>query len=228
MKDSYEVIADHFSKTRYRDWSEFAIFKDYIKSSDKVLDAGCGNGRLYDSLQELGISYLGVDISPKLIAIAQEKFPQVEFQVADMLNLPFPDQQFDVVLSIASLHHVPSKKLRQQQIREFSRVLKSNGYLIITVWNLWQKHYRSELFKYTRQKLFGQSKLDFGDIYWRWKNPQGEVLTRRYLHGFSRPELEKLVRQSGFKIIKSFYSKKGQTANKWTAYNLCLIAQKLI
>ena len=35
VKNSYEIIADHFSRTRYRDWSEFTIFKNYIKDGKK-------------------------------------------------------------------------------------------------------------------------------------------------------------------------------------------------
>ncbi|MFH1598585.1 MAG: class I SAM-dependent methyltransferase [Patescibacteria group bacterium] len=226
VKDNYETIADHFSQTRYRDWSEFAIFKKYIKSGDKVLDAGCGNGRLYDSLQGLGISYTGVDISPRLIRKAQGKYPKVKFKVGDILSLPLADQQFNVLLSVATLHHVPSTGYRGQVIKDFYRVLKPGGYLMITVWNLAQAKMNEQLRNLPADDIIRREAEEIKDVFRPWKNPQGEVLTKRYLHGFGQVELERLVSSEKFKIIESFYAKKGKKTDQKQAYNLCLIAQK--
>jgi len=226
VKDSYEIIADHFNQTRYRDWPEFAVFKKYIKSGDKVLDAGCGNGRLYDSLQELKIDYQGVDISSKLIKTARSKFPKAKFAVADILTLPFTDQQFDVLLSIATLQHIPSTKYRHQVIKGFYRVLKPAGHLMITVWNLAQDKMNRELNSLPPADVIKRETEQIKDVYRPWKNPEGQVLTKRYLHGFSRPELEQLVSSEKFKIVESFYAKKGAETEPKQAYNLCLIAKK--
>ncbi|MBU1148594.1 class I SAM-dependent methyltransferase [Patescibacteria group bacterium] len=228
VKDSYQIIADHFSRTRYRDWSEFAIFKKYIKSGDKALDAGCGNGRLYDSLQELDIEYQGVDISSKLIDKAKNKYPEAKFEVGDILSLPFADQQFDVLLSIATLHHVPSSKYRKQVIEDFARVIKPGGYLMVTVWNLAQREMNKELGNLPPADIINKDGDQIIDVMRPWKNPQGEVLAKRYLHGFSQQELEQLISSSGFKIIESFYAKRGKKTGPNQAYNLCLIAQKMI
>ena len=54
------------------------------------------------------------------------------------------------------------------------------------------------------------------------------MLTKRYLHAFGQSELEDLIAKNGFKIVKSFYSQKGQLSNKKEGYNLCLIAQKVL
>ena len=228
VKDSYEIIADHFSQTRYRDWPEFAVFKKYIKSGDKVLDAGCGNGRLFDYLKELKVEYQGIDISPKLIATAQNKYPKTKFKVADILSLPFIDQLFDVLVSIATLHHVPSTEYREQVIKDFYRVLKPGGYLLITVWNLAQTEMNKELNNLPSTYIIKKDSCQIIDVMRPWKNPAGQVLAKRYLHAFSQTELEQLNEKNGFKVIKSFYWQKDKIADSKSGYNLCLIAQKVV
>ena len=75
-------------------------------------------------------SVTGIDASPAMIARANRKAAKAgaraAFQVAVAENLPFPDRQFDVVLSTLMLHHLP-RSTRQQCAREITRVLKSGG-----------------------------------------------------------------------------------------------------
>jgi len=130
-REDYNLIAEEFSMTRWDIWSEFNIFRGYIKDGDRVLDIGCGNGRLLKLLKDKNIDYIGVDNSEKLINLAKEKYPQNRFLVADSLNLPFPENYFDEVFLIAVLHNVPSKEFRLQILKEAKRVLKQDGILII-------------------------------------------------------------------------------------------------
>ncbi|PJB09259.1 hypothetical protein CO121_00925, partial [bacterium (Candidatus Gribaldobacteria) CG_4_9_14_3_um_filter_36_15] len=148
-KEGYDEIAEEFSTTREEVWEEMSfLFNDYVIPGDKILDLGCGNGRFFELLEDKDIDYIGVDFSQKLIEIARKKYlhpPQVfakqkfgrariKFQKADALNLPFPNNYFDKIYSIAVLHHIPSKQLRLQFLKEARRVLKLNGLLILTVW----------------------------------------------------------------------------------------------
>jgi len=70
----YDLIADKFSETRKNFWSELEFIQDYAKNEDKVLDFGCGNGRLLEIFSNKTIKYFGVDISGKLIEIAKGKY----------------------------------------------------------------------------------------------------------------------------------------------------------
>jgi len=228
VRKSYDSIADHFSQTRYRDWPEFSFFKQYSKSGDKVLDAGCGNGRLYASLKEMQVDYTGIDLSPQLIKKAKSKYPQAKFSVADVLNLPFTAEEFGSVISVATLHHIPSSEFQDQVIKQFYRVIKPGGYLMLTVWNLKQENFQQKIAQLPPKNIIEQKVGKVKDIWWPWKNSQGKVLTKRYLHSFSQTELEKLVNRNGFVIIKSFYSQKGEITDKNQGYNLCLIAQKML
>ena len=221
-KEDYDLIAEDFSRTRYSAWPEFGIFTDFIKEGDKILDVGCGNGRLLELLKDKKIGYTGVDVSEKLIRLAQEKYPQNNFLLADNLNLPFSDDNFDKVFSVAVLHNVPSDELRKRAISELSRVLKPGGLLFITVWYLWQKKTSwKPLLKNVFLKLIGRSKLDFNDIFIPWKDSQGKIRTQRYFHCFIKKELQKLAENAGFKIKKI-----GLLWRSAGFFNLFLIAEK--
>ncbi len=196
-RQDYNLIAEDFSKSRWNIWAELNFFRDYVKDGDSVLDAGCGNGRLIGLLKDKNINYLGVDISEKLIEIAKRKYPQNEFLVADNLNLPFPDNNFDKVFFIAVLHTIPSRELRKKALMELKRVLKPKGILILTVWDMWREDTFLLLLKYSFLKLTGKSKLDFKDAFVPWADK-----TKRYHHFFTKKELQCLAEESGFKIIK--------------------------
>lgn len=225
-RKSYDLIADKFSNTRQYPWKEFEDFNKYIQSGYKVLDVGCGNGRLWGTLKDKNIDYYGVDFSQNLIAKAQQKYPQANFLFADVLNLPFEKESFDAVFAIAVFHHIPSY-YRQKALAEINRILKKQGIFITTNWNLWQKHWWGLLYQYTKDKIFGKSELDYGDVYRPWKNERGEIVTKRYCHAYTKRELKKLLKNSGFEILKQSYLKKGRKANWLNGYNLVTLAQKV-
>jgi len=217
-KKDYDLIADAFSKKREKIWPEMKfLFDDYLIPGEKVLDLGCGNGRFYELTKEKKVSYIGVDISEKLIKIAKERYPEVKFLTADALNLPFPNNYFDKVYAIALLHHIPSKEYRLKVLEELKRVLKEEGLLFLTVWNLLKnKKAKKLLLKYSFLKLTGFLKFDFKDILYPWKDLNGRVLAQRYFHIFNIKELGKILATAGFKVEKFFQND-----------NIIVIARKL-
>lgn len=229
-KNDYNRIADQFSQTRSKPWPEFLEFKKYVKQGDRILDLGCGNGRLWNFLRDQQIDYTGLDISEKLIDQAKQRYQSSidnpKFLVGDILKLPLANQEFDLVFCIATLHHIPSQQLRQQVLGEINRVLKPGGLLIMTNWNLCQKKYWGQHLKYIMRKIFGRSKLDFGDLFIPWKNSQGEILAQRYCHAFRARELSELVSSAGFEIIDQYYSKKEIRTNWQRGYNFNTVAKK--
>ncbi|MGV3765205.1 MAG: class I SAM-dependent methyltransferase [Chitinophagaceae bacterium] len=72
---------------------------------ETVLDLGCGTGDLAAQIAASGAVVTGLDFSPEMIAAAQNKFPNIEFQVASASNFQFPGT-FDAVFSNATLHWV--------------------------------------------------------------------------------------------------------------------------
>ena len=196
---NYNRIALNFTRSRGFIW-DITELAEYVVSDDKVLDLGCGNGRLCKILKDKGIDYTGIDGSNELIEIAKENYPNVDFQTAHALDLPFPDDHFDKIYSIRVLHHFPSKKFREQFLTEAKRVLKPGGTLILTVWDVWggrDKRNLSLLVKNAFLKLIGSSKLDFGDAFIPWGD---EAL--RYYHFFTKNELKSLFKKTGFESRK--------------------------
>lgn len=209
LQEDYNDIAESFSRTREKNWSEIYFLKDFVFNGDKILDVGCGNGRLFDIFNSKKIEYFGVDFSKKLIEIARRKYlPSISsdkdtysekvfptFIRVNALNLPFEDNFFDQVFCIAVFHHIPSKKKRIEFLNEIRRVLKKHGEVHLTVWNLWTRKYVSKIFKEGIKKLFGKSKLDYCDVFIPFDKKRN-----RYYHCFRRSELKKLFLESGFKI----------------------------
>ena len=152
--DDYNLIASDFSRTREFVWPEIAfLFEKFLKRGDVVLDLGCGNGRWVETFKKQEVEYFGLDNSEKLIQIAKARYPDVNFIKADALNLPFPDNHFDKVYSVAVFHQIPSEEFRLRFLEEAKRVLKPNGLFILTVWKFHQKKTIFSLLKYTILKL---------------------------------------------------------------------------
>src|SRR5438105_15399740 len=95
-----------------------------VTGSMVVLDVGCGPGYVAGAAGERGATSRGLDFSKEMVAIAQKKFPHIEFREGDAQNLPFPDATFDLVLVNFALLHLPEPELA---CAEPFRVLKPHG-----------------------------------------------------------------------------------------------------
>lgn len=104
----------------------------------KILDAGCGTGHMIKLLHEKRKDniYYGIDTSAAALQIAKERCPSAKLEIMDVSNIGFKDEFFDVVICTEVLEHMVNY---QTAVREFKRVLKKNGCLIITFPNetLW-------------------------------------------------------------------------------------------
>jgi len=215
----YNTIFAHFSKTRSYVWEELRYLTQLCIPGEKILDLGCGNGRLLELLKDFNIDYIGIDDSEKLIEVAKQRYPDKRFQKANALSLPFPNNYFDKIFSIAVFHHIPSEKFRLKFLKEGKRVLKPKGLFILTVWNLFQKKFLKYHLKFFFLKVIGKSKLDFKDIFYPWKSPSGEIIVQRYFHCFTKKELKGLAEKVGFQVKEvGFLGKANQ--------NIYLIAKK--
>jgi len=183
-KEYFNKNAESFSASREKNWPEIEELKKYIKKGEKVLDLGCGNGRLFKLFKGKNIKYIGVDFSEKMIQKAKEKHGD-HFQVADIFNLPFSDNYFYSIWSIAVFHHIPSKELQIKALQEIKRVLKKNGKIIMTCWHLFKFPFRKNI-------IISSKKLKI----------------QRYYHAFTKKELNKLFKKQGFEIKESKYLKR--------------------
>ncbi|MDD4352346.1 MAG: methyltransferase domain-containing protein [Candidatus Gracilibacteria bacterium] len=201
VQQSYDKIAKEFSQTRSHSWPEIDILKQEIRPGSRVLDLGCGNGRLWQALAELRLDYLGIDFSENLIQEAKKLHPSAKFEILDFTHeLAKLATKFDYLVSIAALHHIPEKKLRIKVFRELKQVLAPGGELLFSVWNLRQAKYLKYLYL-ARLKNWGR--YGWNDCFIPWKASRKPIW--RYYHAFSKRELRKLLKQSGFTIKRLEY-----------------------
>ena len=95
-----------------------------LKPPAHIADLGCGSGVFTDLLSKQGYKATGLDISPKLIALGQAKYPDVEFHVGDVEHLPFADGSMDGILLSGLVHHLPDPS---RCAAEAFRVLRKGG-----------------------------------------------------------------------------------------------------
>ena len=118
--DVYEIISKHFDKTRYHTWPMIKKFIDSFPSDSLIGDIGCGNGR--NCVIRKDCKFIGTDISKSFVDICHNK--GIDCLLADNLSLPFQDNYFDYLMSIAVIHHFCNKERRLQAISELIRVTK--------------------------------------------------------------------------------------------------------
>jgi SAM-dependent methyltransferase len=93
-------------------------------SGARVADLGCGSGVFTDLMRRKGFASVGVDISPKLVALGRSKYSGLELIEGDAENLPFDSGSFDGVLLSGLIHHFPDPR---RLVAEVRRILKPGG-----------------------------------------------------------------------------------------------------
>ena len=97
----------------------------------KGLDVGCGTGRLAGRLARAGYSMAGVDPSEGMLEVLRAHAPEVRAQVASGTALPFADASFDLVLSVAVLHHIADAGEVRRTLAEMVRVTRPGGRVLV-------------------------------------------------------------------------------------------------
>ena len=108
-----------------------------VREGDKVLDAGCSDGRFLEYLcrKTPSSGLYGVDFAVSSLKALAAKGLGSYSLCGDVSSLPFRDKVFDRVASIQVIHHIPSKEGRIEALREIGRVMKDNGTMVVTVLN---------------------------------------------------------------------------------------------
>ncbi|MDQ4142418.1 MAG: class I SAM-dependent methyltransferase [Actinomycetota bacterium] len=101
-----------------------------------VLEAGCGIGTDGAQFAAAAAHYTGLDVTPGALALARRRFElegaRGHFVNGSVTELPFPDDRFDLVFSHGVIHHVHGT---EAALREFHRVLRPGGTLLVMVYN---------------------------------------------------------------------------------------------
>lgn len=174
----YNSIADQYAES-VEDLFAPAVREDFVSripKGGKVLDVGCAAGRDSRYFDSIGFEVVGVDFSDKLLDIAKEKAPGIQFVQQDVRDLQFPDASFDGIYASAVLLHLKREEVKPV-LEKFYAMLKPNGILGIQV-----KEGEGE----------GVVKETLSD---------GKA---RYFMYFGKEEVENMVKQAGFSLHKTF------------------------
>jgi ubiquinone/menaquinone biosynthesis C-methylase UbiE len=160
---------------------ELKHFLDMLekKEGENVLELGCSSGFLTKYLGKV----TAIDTSEGMLDITRKKNPSATCIYADMFNMPFKEKSFDKIVTMRVWNHLNGKDLRKA-IRESRRVLKSDGFLIF---DAEEKSFLRRLAGYFYKAIF---------------RPTGYTI-----YQYSLPEIKKILKEEGFKIVDGRYLK---------------------
>lgn len=178
LAKTYDELAVYWGKdTSLLDWGdeELKKFAGYVKNGGDVLELGCGSGVQTKQLLNLGLSVVGIDISPNMIVEAKKRAPKGKYLVGDIASVVFEKNSFDGVYARASLLHIP-KKLIPAVLLSVYKMLKAGGYFYLAIKE-------------------GKGEGEVEDI-------RHGINIKRFFSLFVKEEIEKLMGQAGFIIVE--------------------------
>jgi len=163
--------------------------------SSKILDAGCGTGTITKKVVDYGCSAVGVDASPAMIERAAglsnnyKNSDSISFKLIDTIaELPFEDNSFDGVICSSVLEYTDEP---DKIIKEFNRVIKYDGFFLVTV------PYKASLLRRLQAGCFRLTK------FLRLKPYPVYLLYSR--HQFYKQDIITILEKNGFRVTRLKY-----------------------
>ena len=181
QKQVWDNIAPLWSK--YRNKPSPTTIEFLKNKKGKLLDIGCGSGRNFTKKQNLQI--YGIDFSEKMLEFAKEKKIAKQLKLMQNQEIPYPNNFFDSAICVAILHCIKTKKNRTKLLKELNRTLKPGSKALVSVWGR------------ESPRLKNKPK----ECHIPWKADEKQL---RYTYIYNKTELEKELKQAGFKIIKGW------------------------
>lgn len=241
-REFYRTVAEPFNQTRYAESPGKQQLLHLLApqlahpaashTRARVLDVGCGNGRLAWLLDRLGwpVDYTGVDGEPELLRLAAENtrglthvrprwlaadlgqtdWSAVLMEIATVgaappeYDMPESDMpEFDVVVCLATLQHMPGYALRARVVRDLAQFVRPEGRLAISAWQ-----FLSSARLAARQLPWSTIGLEVaqvepGDALLPWKQEHYAV---RYVHQIDPAEMAQLAADAGLELVAGFHA----------------------
>ncbi|MET8875787.1 methyltransferase domain-containing protein [Nocardia sp. NPDC004604] len=132
LADQYAEFAIGHLESQPFDRAMLGVFAELVRAngSGRVADLGCGEGRLTAHLAGLGLDIFGIDLSPRLIAHARARHPELTFGEGSLEHLDLADGTLAGVLAWYSFIHLPPERI-PAVLTEFHRVLENGGHALL-------------------------------------------------------------------------------------------------
>lgn len=203
---TYDAAADHFDDAPLSFWERIGrrtVDRLALPSGAKILDVGCGTGAsALPAAEAVGAngSVIGVDLSARLLDRARVKakargVSNIEFRLADMTSLGYPNDHFDAVISVFSIFFVPDM---ESQVRELWRMVRPGGKLAVTTWG-------PRIFEpaYSRwQTAIRQERPDLYSAFNPWDRITDVDSVRRLLRDGGTANID-VVAEDGVQVLRS-------------------------
>ena len=224
----YEQVYEQVCRQGFRDWwygPERAAVAELragvmsrihearaVPRGATVVEFGCGEARWAADLAQLGMRYLGLDLSPHVIARAREQTvwdgPDIEFRVADLLDLDeeLASRKFDLVLDQACLHMFVVDEDRRRYLRNVRQVMAGGGAFILLLQSLDEAAYDGEIQSIeefqdiTGQDLAARREFDA----WDGESYQRVLLPRFAVRSKTRKGYLAELEQAGFQVSRAY------------------------
>jgi len=214
MKSSYYYDGKYYSYDELKEIIERGIVQEEkspdergeetlkLVEGNKVLDVGCAGGGISKWLADRGFDVHAIDILKESIEVAKEfrNSPKITYEVRDVLKEPFPDESFDCITFLETIEHVENPA---QFFREFHRILKNNGYLVVSTPNA--TSLKNVLYALSYRKKNKQKKV----IKEISEETLGTGTQLEHIYNWDFPTLVRLLNRCGFDVIEHSFARSG-------------------
>lgn len=216
-----QFYADHaaaFARSRGPGQAGVLRTLPFLPAAPRVLDLGCGNGRLARCLagHRAPLTYVGIDASPQLLSIARQQTGDLAGVTAHLVAADLvagsdhtawtnalPGLTFDAVYMLAVLHHLPQFSQRAGVLRQAASVLAAEGVLIAAYWQfLDDPQQRSKIIPWSRAGI-DPLQVTPGDALLSWSRDAPGL---RYCHHVDAHEAADLAAAAGLRVVSSYYA----------------------
>ncbi|NPD87167.1 MAG: class I SAM-dependent methyltransferase [Asgard group archaeon] len=210
LMEEYRKITPKYVEVKNRPWRDFQqylinIGKQHSLPYEGVLvDIGTGNGRNLELLKDQEWHFLASDLSIDLLRnLVDLPIQKLHILNNDMRRIPIRENAADLILCIATAHHLENKKETIAVLRNISNILKPKGYVILSFWRRWKpdtlKKMVFDIIAFPIKKILN-NKWRHGDIFLPWFNKDKHVVANRYYHLFTKRELLGILEASNLEI----------------------------
>ncbi len=138
IREAYENAAMEYSKKYFFELYDkpidkklYDLFFERVINKGQTIEIGCGPGEISNYLKMKGLDIIGIDISEKMIGIANELNPEISFEVGDIFNLRYPDNSFAGVVAPYLIVNFSLDDL-SYAFSEIHRILIDNGLFLFS------------------------------------------------------------------------------------------------